>query len=59
MPRTCNDLQRDATVADVVTMSITGHVTERMRQHYSTAQAQEQRQAIATLIDLVTDRRVG
>jgi integrase len=35
MRRTCNDLQRDAKVADVVTMSITGHVPERMRQHYS------------------------
>jgi len=59
MRRTCNDLQRDAKIADTVTMSITGHVTEKMRRHYSTAQAQEQREAIATVIDMVTARRVG
>jgi len=59
MRRTCNDLQRDAKIDDVVTMSITGHVTDKMRRHYSTAQAQEQRRAIATVIDLVTARRAG
>jgi hypothetical protein len=57
MRRTCNDLQRDAKIADAVTMSITGHVTDKMRIRYSTAQAQEQRQAIATVIDLVTAAR--
>jgi hypothetical protein len=37
MPRTCNDLCRAAQVDDVVTRSITGHLTDKMRLHYSTA----------------------
>src|SRR5262249_18540946 len=56
MRRTCNDLQRAAKVDDVVIRSITGHVTERMRIHYSTAAAEEQREAVAKVIDLVTYR---
>ena len=41
---------------DVVTRSITGHLTDKMRLHYSTAQASEQRTAIAKVIDLVSVR---
>ncbi len=53
MRRTFNDLARAAEVHDVVARSITGHKTERMQGHYSTAQAAEQRQAIAKVISLV------
>lgn len=57
MRRTCNDLCRAAQVDDVVTRSITGHLTDKMRLHYSTAQASEQRTAIAKVIDLVSVRQ--
>lgn len=53
MRRTCNDLCRAAEVDDVVTRSITGHLTKRMQEHYSTAHATEQRAAIGKVIDLV------
>jgi hypothetical protein len=56
MRRTFNDLAREAQVHDVVTRSITGHKTEAMQGHYSTAAADEQREAIAKVIDLVTAR---
>jgi len=56
MRRTFNDLAREAQVHDVVTRSITGHKTEAMQGHYSTAAAGEQREAIAKVIDLVTVR---
>lgn len=58
MRRTCNDLCRAAKVDAVVTKSIAGHLTEGMRIHYSTAQANEQREALAKVIDLVAVRRL-
>ncbi len=57
MRRTCNDLCRAAKVDAVVTRSITGHLTEDMRIHYSTAQAAEQRAALAKVIDFVAVRK--
>lgn len=57
MRRTCNDLCRAAKVDAVVTRSITGHLTEDMRIHYSTAEANEQRQALAKVIDLFGTRK--
>jgi len=50
--RTFNDLARAAEVNDVVTRSISGHLTERMRQHYSSVNASEQREARAKVIRL-------
>lgn len=45
MRRTFNDLARASGVGDVVTRSISGHATEAMQEHYSTARAEEQREA--------------
>jgi len=36
----------------VVTRSISGHLTEGMQRHYSTVSGDEQRQALAKVIDL-------
>jgi integrase len=57
MRRTFNDLARQAQVHDIVIRSITGHLTPEMQVKYSTAEAAEQRQAIAKVIDLVALRR--
>ncbi len=54
--RTFNDLARAAQVKDVVTRSISGHLTEGMQRHYSTVSGNEQRQALAKVIDLTTHR---
>jgi integrase len=54
--RTFNDLARAAEIEGVVTRSISGHLTERMQQHYSTVNADEQRSGIARVIDLVAAR---
>jgi integrase len=56
MRRTFNDLARKAHVHDIVIRSITGHLTSEMQMKYSTAEAAEQRQAIAKVIDLVAVR---
>ena len=50
--RTFNDLARAAQVQDIVTRSISGHLTEDMQRHYSTVNGDEQRQALAKVIDL-------
>jgi integrase len=52
--RTFNDLARVAKVHDVVTRSISGHQTERMQGHYSTAHGGEQREGIARVIELAS-----
>ena len=54
--RTFNDLARAAQVNDLVTRSISGHLTTSMQQHYSTVNNDEQRGAIAKVIELF-DRR--
>jgi integrase len=59
MRRTFQDLARAAEVHDVVTRSISGHATTRMHEHYSTAAANEQRTAVAKVIDLVSRRRAA
>ena len=53
MRRTFNDLARRAGVDAVVTRSITGHVTEQMREHYSSVDLDEKRAAIANVVRLV------
>lgn len=60
MRRTFQDLARDAKVHDVVTKSISGHRTQSMQDLYSTANADEQREAISNVIRLVIpDARAG
>ncbi len=56
MRRTFNDLARDAEVHDVVTRAISGHETERMQRHYSTAQREEMREAVGRVISLAVER---
>lgn len=46
MRRTFNDLMREVGIDNVVTRSISGHLTDEMRVHYSTAQAREQARSI-------------
>ncbi|HVJ89132.1 MAG TPA: hypothetical protein VM580_04960, partial [Labilithrix sp.] len=50
--RTFNDLARAAQVNDLATRSISGHLTERMRHHYSTVNGGEQREALAKVVGL-------
>jgi hypothetical protein len=50
--RTFNDLARAAQVEGIVTRSISGHVTERIQEHYSTVHEDEQRAGIARVISL-------
>jgi hypothetical protein len=46
--RTFQDLCRAVEVGDVVTRSISGHATEAMQRHYSTASLEEQRRGWLT-----------
>ncbi len=52
--RTFNDLSRRANIDAMVTRSLTGHVTERMQEHYSTIGLDEQRLAVAGVVRLLT-----
>jgi integrase len=52
MRRTFNDLMRLAKVEAIVTKSISGHLTDRMREHYSTVTADEQRESIGNVVQL-------
>lgn len=51
--RTFNDLARAADVESLVTRSISGHLTDRMREHYSTVTPVEQRESIGRVLHLV------
>lgn len=53
MRRTFNDIMREAGTHDVVTRSISGHMTEEMQLHYSTAQGKEQRAALERALAFV------
>ncbi len=57
MRRTFNDVARAAGMNDVVTMSVSGHVTDKMRIHYSTAQTHEQRVGLSKVHALVSGSR--
>ena len=57
--RTFNDLARRAGIDSVVIRSITGHLTESMREHYSTVGLDEKQAAIGTVLRLVPGLRVG
>jgi integrase len=51
--RTFNDLSRRAGIDAIVTRSLTGHVTERMQEHYSTVGIDEKKAAMAEVLRLV------
>lgn len=57
--RTFQDLSREAGVADVVTRAISGHATEAMQRHYSTARDHEVETSLARVIDIATARRAS
>jgi integrase len=57
--RTFNDLARAAQVNDLVTRSISGHLTDQMQRHYSTVNGAEQRDALAKVIRLFDHRPSG
>jgi integrase len=52
MRRSFQDAMREAQVANVVVRSISGHLTEKMQQRYSTARGHEQQSAIARVVAL-------
>lgn len=54
MRRTFNDMCRAAKVESLVTKSISGHLTDRMKDHYSTVSPVEQRESIGRVLRLVT-----
>jgi integrase len=59
MRRTFNDLMRIAKVEAIVTKSISGHQTDRMREHYSTVTPEEQRRSIGNVVQLFEARKSG
>jgi hypothetical protein len=59
MRRTYQDLARAAKVADVVTRAISGHATPEMQRLYSTVSGDEQRAALAKVIDIATGRELA
>ena len=52
MRRTFQDLARSAQVHDLITRAISGHATERMQRHYSTAQRGEMLSAVGRVVSL-------
>jgi integrase len=50
MRRTFNDMCRTANVEGIVTKSISGHQTDRMKEHYSTVSPIEQRESIGRVM---------
>jgi hypothetical protein len=58
MRRTYQDLARAAGIHDTVTRAISGHLTEEMQAHYSTASAGEVRGALARISGLATKGEV-
>jgi site-specific recombinase XerC len=59
MRRTFQDLARHALIHDVVTRAISGHATERMQRHYSTAEREEMRSAVDRIVSLITTDQSG
>lgn len=53
MRRTFQDLTRRAQVSDLVTRSISGHATEQMHHHYSTVSADEQRESLSRVFEVI------
>jgi hypothetical protein len=59
MRRTYQDLARETQIRDIVTRSISGHTTVAMQEHYSTVSEDEQRDALATIIDFAAAKRAS
>jgi hypothetical protein len=59
MRRTFNDLARKAKVHDLVTRAISGHLTERMQRHYSTAQRDEMLTAVGRVVSFLAPNERG
>lgn len=59
MRRTFNDLARAANIEGVVTRSISGHRSEKLREHYSTVSGDEQRETIGRILHLVSSEGSG
>lgn len=57
MRRTFQDLTRAGGVEGVVAKAISGHATDAMRNHYSTANDAEVTQAMGKVIDLTEVRK--
>lgn len=58
MRRTFNDLARLAKLDSLVTKSISGHLTDRMKEHYSTVGEAERREGIGRVVDLFSSESV-
>lgn len=56
--RTYQDLARAAEVHDIVLRSVSGHATETMQEHYSTVNPDEQRAALAKVLELGRFREI-
>jgi len=56
MRRTWKDVARSAGVEAVVRKAVTGHATDAMEVHYSTAQAGEKREALEKVVSINTAR---
>jgi hypothetical protein len=48
-----SNLARKAKVHDLVTREISGHLTERMQRHYSTAQREEMLSAVSRVVSFL------
>jgi hypothetical protein len=59
MRRTFQDLARRAQIHDVVTRAISGHETDRMQRHYSTAQREEMLAAVDRVVTLLIPANDG
>jgi hypothetical protein len=53
MRRAFNDMARAAKIEGLVAKSISGHLTDRMKDHYSTVSPVEQRESIGRVLRLV------
>jgi hypothetical protein len=51
-------LARQAHVHDIILRAISGHQTEKMQRHYSTAQHDEMRAAVGKVISIATARQL-
>ena len=53
MRRTFNDVARRAKLESIVIKSVSGHLTDRMKQHYSTVSEDEQREGLGLVLSRV------
>lgn len=53
MRRTFNDLARRAKLDNLVIKSVSGHLTDRMKDHYSTVDGEEQREGLTRVLAAV------